>query len=252
MDGRTALITGASEGLGLAMSLRFAEAGARVAMVARRIGPLADAKAAVEAVAPGAAFAISADVSKADDVERAFAEAKAALGKIDILINNAGGAKVGRFEAVSDAVWQADLDLKLFAAIRMARLALPDMRAQRWGRIVNVLNWQARTPSARTCPTSVTRAAGLALTKVLASEFAPDNVLVNALLTGSFKTAQIRAAAGERPVEEHFAALAERIPIGRVGEPEEFANLALFLCSDAASYITGAGINADGGLAMAP
>jgi len=252
LDGKRALITGASQGLGLAMSIRFAEAGARVAMVARRPEPLAEAKAAVEAVAQGAAVTISADVSTAAGVALAFNEAKAALGGIDILVNNAGGAKTGVFETVTDEVWQADLDLKLFAAIRMTRLCAPEMKARKWGRVINVLNSFAKTPAARSSPTSVSRAAGLALTKVMASEFAPDGVLVNALLTGTFKTEQMRRALGSRPPEEGWAALATRIPLGRVGEPEEFANLACFLASDLASFITGAGINTDGGQAYAP
>ncbi len=253
LDGRTALITGASQGLGLAMSLKFAEAGARVAMVARRPEPLEAARLQVEAVRAGAAVTVTADVSQAEGINAAYQAAKTALGKIDILVNNAGGARAKPFETVTDADWQADLDLKLFAAVRMARLCLPDMKAQRWGRIINVLNSFARTPGARSSPTSVTRAAGLALTKVLASEFAPDNVLVNALLTGTFKTEQMRKMAQPGQTEdEFFEAMGKRFPMGRVGEPEEFANMACFLASDAASFITGAGINTDGGQAAAP
>jgi len=116
-----------------------------------------------------------------------------------------------------------------------------------------VLNSGARTPAPGSAPTSVTRAAGLALTKVLAGEGAPHNVLVNALLTGTFRTEQSsRGAMRMGGLEEGFAKMAQRIPLGRVGEPEEFANLACFLVSDAGSYITGAGINADGGVAPAP
>jgi NAD(P)-dependent dehydrogenase (short-subunit alcohol dehydrogenase family) len=127
------------------------------------------------------------------------------------------------------------------------------MKAQRWGRIINVLNSGARTPPARSAPTSISRAAGLALTKVLAGEFAPHGVLVNAMLTGTFKTEQMRIRAEATATgPDIYAAMAARIPIGRVGEPEEFANLACFLASDAASYITGAGINTDGGMAPAP
>ncbi|MBV9996673.1 MAG: SDR family oxidoreductase [Caulobacteraceae bacterium] len=253
LDGRCALITGASQGLGLAMSVKFAAAGAKVAMVARTPGPLEAARAQAEAAgSPGAALAVVADISTAEGTEAAYQAAKAGLGKIDILVNNAGGAKALPFEEASDETWQADLDLKLFAAIRLSRLCLPDMKAQRWGRIINVLNSFARTPGPRSAPTSVSRAAGLALTKVLASELAPHNVLVNAMLTGTFKTEQIRRAAGDKPLEDWYATLAKRIPLGRVGEPEEFANLALFLVSDAGGYITGAGINTDGGQAAAP
>lgn len=250
LDGRVALITRASQGLGLAMAITFAEAGAKVALVARRPGPLAEALAQIP---QGSAVTISADVSEASGAARAYDEAKAALGPIDILVNNAGTAAAGPFLSQSDAQWQADLDLKLFAAIRLARLCLPDMQARRWGRVINVLNSQARTQAANTSPTSVSRAAGLALTKVLAQEFAADNVLVNALLVGNFKTEQRRVQQAKTATgPDVYADLARRVPLRRVGEPEELANLACFLASDAASYITGAGINADGGVSHAP
>ena len=126
------------------------------------------------------------------------------------------------------------------------------MRSQGWGRIINSLNAEAKAPRAQTCPTSATRAAGMAMTKALASEFAADGVLVNALNTGLLVTHQWRARwermqPGET-FEEYTAAVGERIPIGRMGDAQEFANLALFLASDAASYLTGAAINIDGGL----
>ena len=137
-------------------------------------------------------------------------------------------------------------------AIRLCRLALPGMRARRWGRIINVLNIGAKAPQGTSAPTSVTRAAGMALTKVLAAEGAADNVLVNALLVGRIASHQwVRRHAAEnkgRTLEAFYAEMGGGIPLGRIGTAEEFANMALFLASDAGSYITGTAINIDGGL----
>jgi NAD(P)-dependent dehydrogenase (short-subunit alcohol dehydrogenase family) len=252
LEGRKALITGGSKGLGLAMATRFARSGADVAIVARRPEGLAEARGGIEAAAPGRrVVTIAADVSKAEDVQRAHDEAVRGLGQVDILVNNAGTSQTGKFEEITDAVWQADLDLKLFAAIRLARLALPAMKQRRWGRIVNVLNIGAKAPRAGGAPTVVTRAAGMALTKVLAGEGAPHNVLVNALLVGiivSDQWVRRHAAQGANvPFDEFTGRMGANVPLGRMGTAEEFANVACFLASDAASYVTGTAINVDGG-----
>jgi 3-oxoacyl-[acyl-carrier protein] reductase len=251
LDGRAALITGASKGLGLAMATEFAASGADVAIVARRPEVLAEARAHLAEVAEGRVHAIAADVATAEGVERAFASAVAAFGKIDILVNNAGVSQTGPFETITDEVWQADLDLKLFAAIRMTRLAFPRMKERRWGRVINVLNIGAKAPRAGGAPTVVSRAAGLALTKVLAGEGAPHNVLVNALLVGLIESDQWvrrhREQGGGASFEEFLGKLGANIPLGRVGRPQEFAKIACFLASDAAGYITGTAINVDGG-----
>ena len=150
-------------------------------------------------------------------------------------------------------MWQADLDLKLFAAIRLTRLAWPQMQERRWGRVINVLNIGAKAPRAASAPTSVSRAAGMALTKVLAGEGAAHNILVNALLVGLIESDQwVRrhASQGQNETLEGFMqSLAQRsnVPLGRMGRAEEFANAACFLASDAAGYITGTAINVDGG-----
>ena len=175
------------------------------------------------------------------------------FGKVDILVNNAGTSRTGRFEEITDEIWQEDFDLKLFGAIRLCRLALPGMKERRWGRIINVLNVGAKAPAAGGAPTAVTRAAGMAMTKVLAGEAAPYNVLVNALCTGYINSDQwVRRHSREAADQPYDAFLAERaqtlkVPIGRFGEAEEFANIACFLASDAGSYITGTAINVDGG-----
>ena len=251
LDGRSAMVTGGSKGLGLAIATRYAASGADVAILARNADALERARAAISEKGRGRVVAIACDVSKADEIERAYATAVRDLGKVDIVVNNAGTSQRGNFEEITDAVWQADLDLKLFAAIRLTRLAWPDMKARGFGRVINVLNTGAKAPQGTTAPTSVTRAAGMALTKVLSQEGAPHNILVNALLVGLIMSDQwvrrYEAGPKDGSLEDFARGMAKDIPLGRIGTAEEFANIACFLASDQASYITGTAINVDGG-----
>ena len=252
LTGRTAIVTGASMGLGLATAIRFAASGADVALLARRADVLEEARGAVAATAKGRVATFPCDVSKAPDIERAHARVLDAFGKVDILVNNAGESRALPFAEITDEIWQADLDLKLFAAIRMARLVLPAMKARKWGRIINVLNIGAKAPRAGGAPTVVSRAAGMALTKVLAGECAPHNVLVNALLVGLIVSDQWvrrhRAGGMNVTFNEFTAKTAANVPLGRMGAAEEFANIACFLASDKAGFIAGTAINVDGGM----
>jgi NAD(P)-dependent dehydrogenase (short-subunit alcohol dehydrogenase family) len=248
LQGKVAVITGATQGIGKATALRLATEGAKVVLCARGQSLLGAVAAEIRA-AGGAAQSVAADVSQAQDCERIAREAIAAFGGIDILVNNAGTAQTGEFESVTDEVWQADLDLKLFAAIRLIRLALPHMKARGGGRIVNVTNIGARQPGARSMPTTVTRAAGQAMTKALSKEFAPHNILVNTVCIGLIRAGQHekRAARQGVDVESLYRDMARTIPLGRVGRAEEAANVIAFLVSDAASFVTGSSINIDGG-----
>ncbi len=252
IDGRNAVVTGGSLGIGFAIAEGLAQSGANVAMVARRAEVLDEAVAAIGKKATTKVVAIPGDVSDGDECTRIFEAAKGALGQVDILVNNAGSSQRGPFEDITDTVWQADLDLKLFAAIRLCRLALPEMKSRRWGRIINVLNTGAKAPPAEGAPTAVTRAAGMALTKVLAGEGAAHNVLVNSLHVGRIESDQWvqrhAAEGGKRSLEDFYAEMGQTLPMGRIGTAEEFANMACFLASDAATYITGSAINVDGGL----
>lgn len=252
LEGRAALVTGGSKGLGLAIAKAFAGAGAAVAIVARNAAQLAAAETEIRAAAPAArTAAVAADISTAEGCAAAHAAAERALGQVDILVNNAGTSQRGPFLEVSDALWQNDLDLKLFAAIRLGRLVWPGMEARRWGRIINVLNTGAKAPPAEGAPTAVTRAAGMALTKVQANEGARHNILVNALLVGLIDSDQHRrrhAASGtNESYADWLAKLGAALPMGRYGKAEEFAATALFLCSEQGSYIAGTAINVDGG-----
>ncbi len=257
LDDRVAVITGGSKGLGLAMGHAFAGAGATVALLARDMEGLRAAQADVTASSggegAGRVHVYSCDVSRAEAVRTTFDALVRDLGRVDVLVNNAGTSRTGAFESITDEVWQDDLDLKLFAAIRLSRLAWPGMKARNFGRIINVLNTHAKAPRAGSSPTSVSRAAGMALTKVMAGEGAAHGILVNALLVGVIVSDQwVRrhaASAPDTPFDAFTRELARDVPLGRMGRPEEFANLALFLASDAGSYVTGTAINVDGGRA---
>jgi NAD(P)-dependent dehydrogenase (short-subunit alcohol dehydrogenase family) len=249
LSGRAAIITGGSKGIGLAVATRFAASGADVAIIARGREALDQAVDAVKKQAKARVAGITADVAAAAEIRRAYDEAMNALGKVDIVMNNAGTSRTAAFEEVTDDIWRQDFDEKLFAAIRLTRLVWPQMKERGWGRVINTLNIGAKAPRAKSAPTSVTRAAGMALTKVLAAEGAPHNVLVNALLIGFIEADQHvqRAQRTGIALDEYYKARGNEVPLGRVGRSEEFANIACFLASDAASYITGTAINVDGG-----
>src|ERR1700736_935093 len=250
MKDRVAIVTGGSKGIGIAVARRFAESGARVAILARGAD---DLKAAREALAKDGLEVrdYACDVSKAADISKTYEKIVKDFGKIDVLVNNAGTSRAMAFETVTDEVWQEDLDLKLFAAIRFSRLVWPGMKARKWGRIINVLNTFAKAPAASSAPTSVSRAAGMALTKVMANEGGEHNILVNAMLVGLIMSDQwVQRHAKTAPntdFEEFAKGLAKGTPLGRIGTAEEFANLACLLASDQGSYITGTAINVDGG-----
>ena len=252
MDGRKALITGASLGLGKAMAERFAGAGAEVAIVARRAEVLDEAKIEIEQKTSAKIVCVPGDVSTAEGCKAVYDAAVKALGQVDVVVNIAGSSQRGPFNDISDEIWQADIDLKLFAAIRLCRLALPEMRLRKWGRVINILNTGAKAPPAEGAPTAVTRAAGMALTKVIAKEVVADNVLVNALLVGRIESDQwVRRHAAEdkgRTLDEYYAEMSATLPMGRLGTAEEFANAACFLASEQGSYISGVALNVDGGL----
>jgi 3-oxoacyl-[acyl-carrier protein] reductase len=250
LKGRSAIVTGGSKGIGLGVATQFAASGADVAIVARGAEALTQAVKAIGSQAKGGrVMGVQADVAKAADIQRAYEQVMKGFGKVDILVNNAGESRTAAFETITDELWHQDFDQKLFAAIRTIRLVWPQMKERRWGRIINVLNIGAKAPRAGSAPTAVTRAAGMALTKVLANEGAPHNVLVNAMLVGLIEADQHvqRAARTGVAYDDYKAKTAKEIPVGRMGTPAEFANLACLLVSDAGGYITGTAINVDGG-----
>lgn len=254
LAGKVVLVTGGSEGLGAAVCNRLVWEGARVALCARNSRKL-EAFAATLRAQGGEVLAIPADVSRAQEVERFVQAAQERWGRIDALVNNAGSASAKAFLSVTDQEWEEDFQLKVFAAIRAVRLAVPHLRSAGGGAIVNVLSIKAKEPGKNTMPSSVSRAAGMSMMKVLSKELGPDNIRVNAVLVGMIESAQWvkRAESSGKPPEVLYAERSKEagVPLGRIGRAEEFADVVAFLVSPRASYVTGSAINVDGGLCSA-
>lgn len=252
LSGKVAAITGGSEGIGKASALVLAREGAKVAICARRADVLEAAAEEVRKETGGDVLALTADVTDAADMERFLRETIATYGGLDILVNNAGRAAGNPFESVTDEGWQDDLDLKVFAAIRTSRVAIPALRARGGGRIINITQIAGKTPAAASVPSSVSRAAGIALTKAMSKEFAQDNILVNTVVVSLIKSGQISRNAMRRypnlSLDQAYAEMGKNIPLGRIGEAEEVANVVAFLASARASFVTGTAINVDGGV----
>jgi NAD(P)-dependent dehydrogenase (short-subunit alcohol dehydrogenase family) len=252
LGGKDFLITGGSSGLGLGLAEQLISEGARgVALMARDGERLATAANSLRAQTGGEVLDFAGDVRRIEDLTGFLDATLARWGRVDGVANNAGELSAGAFGDHEDAVWEEDLALKLMGAVRLTRLALPSLRESR-GSVLNTLAISGKVPDALTTPTSVSRAAGLALTKALSRELAPEGIRVNAVLVGVIESGQLRRYAAEAGItpEAYYAAMVAdlRIPLGRVGRPVEFADIASFLLSPRAAYMTGAAINLDGGL----
>ena len=254
LEGKVALVTGGSEGIGKAAASRLAAEGASVVICARRPDVLETAAADIRDTTGGEVTPIQTDVSVPEQLDALFEAIIGTYGRLDILVNNAGTSAGGYFGDVSDEAWQADLDLKLYGAIRCSRLAIPHMKAQGGGRIINVTNLGGKAPGPRSVPTSVSRAAGIALTKALSKDYAEENILVNTVCIGLIKSGQNERqwerARVDRPdlsLDDWYTERGEGLPLGRVGESEEAGDVIAFLASERASYLTGVAINIDGG-----
>ena len=255
LNGKVALITGGSEGIGKAAGAAMAAEGAKVVICARRQDVL---EAAANEIKPtsgdGEVTPVVADIGDLASIQALIDKVVSTYGGLDIMVNNAGTSAAGYFGDITDEVWQTDLDVKLFGAIRCARLAIPLMQARGGGRIINVTNLGAKAPSARSVPTSVSRAAGIALTKAMSKDYAADNNLVNTVCIGLIKSGQNerrwegqRAANPDVTIDDWYEGMGSRVPLGRVGESAEAGDIIAFLASERASYITGVAINIDGG-----
>jgi NAD(P)-dependent dehydrogenase (short-subunit alcohol dehydrogenase family) len=252
LAGKAVLITGGSDGLGLALAAQLASEGASVAICGRDEERLGIAEAEILETG-GDVLARRADVSDAADIEAFVDAAVARWGRIDGVVHNAGRSAAGTLESIDDAAWESDLQLKLMGAVRLTRKALPELRASR-GAVLFTLALAAKAPGAGSEPSSVSRAAGMALMKALSKELAPDGIRVNAVLIGLIESGQWRRrATSEAELEEFYQRFAKdaAIPLGRFGRAEEFADLGCYLLSARASYVTGAAINLDGGLSPA-
>lgn len=256
LTGKTALVVASSKGLGKAIATELAREGANVMLTSRTEETLKQAKADIEAVASGKVAYFPADITQAANITALIQAVHENFGKIDILINNAGGPPAGNFEDFADEDWENAFHLNLLSNVRLIRAALPDLKAE-GGKILNVASSSIKSVLPDLVLSNTFRNGINGLSKSLAVELAPHNILVNTLGPGRIATDRLQnlyqsvAEKQQLSVEEVTAATQKEIPLGRYGEPEEFAKLATFLVSGANTYVTGQAILVDGGLVKA-
>lgn len=250
--GRNALVTGGSLGIGRAVAAELAANGVNVAITARDPGRLSNAALELVSNTGGRVVAVPGDMSKPEDISRVIDETRAALGDIDILVNNAGSSPAGRLQDLDDEIWYAAFELKFMGYMRCARAVTPDMRARKWGRIVNIIGGGGPNPNAGYILGGSFNAALLNFTRSLAKDCAPDNVLVNGVNPGPTNTPRWQSLVeqnakitGKTEAEVSAQSMAN-VPLGRAAEPEEMADVVVFLCSERASHMAGALLNVDG------
>ena len=254
LRGKTAVVTGASKGIGRAIARALAVEGVDLAICARTEGDITRAAAEITDATGAAVHPLAADLSRAEEVERFAAFAMERLGRVDILVNNAGAIPAGTIDSLDDETWRGAYDLKLWGYIRLTRALLPQMRGRGAGAILNIIGNAGRQPSATYIAGGPANAALMNFTKGLAADAGRHGIRVNAINPGPIRTERHEAltatqarARGLTPEEVEREA-ARAIPLGRAGTPEEVATVAVFLVSDAASYVHGAIIPVEGGL----
>lgn len=260
LSGRACAVTGASRGIGLASARMLCAEGANVLLIARSEGALleaADECAAAGEHAGGRAESMVADVTEPDAAARIAREAAERLGQLDVLVNNAGTAQWRDLDDVPDEDWYEAWELNVMAPMRLMRAVAPAMRARGWGRIVNVSSTAGKRPSAAMAEYSVAKAAELSLSRLYADRYAPHGVLINAICPGPVKSElwmdegglldQSKELGGHANRDEALEVAGSKRPIGRLAEPEEIAGAIVFLCSEHASYTSGAAWSVDGG-----
>jgi 3-oxoacyl-[acyl-carrier protein] reductase len=253
LSGKVALVAAASKGLGRAIAEELAAEGARIALCARNEGHLMQTRDEIARASDSDVIAIGGDVSKPDDVARITDTALNHFGRVDILVTNAGGPPSGKFETLTPAMWQQAVDLTLMSVINFTNAVLPGMKERKWGRVINVTSIAVKQPVDGLMLSNSLRSAVTGFARTLANEVARDGITVNNILPGYTRTARVDQLADATASREGITSDAARekweaaIPMGRLGEPREFAALAAFLASDRASYITGTSITVDGG-----
>jgi len=257
LTGRACVVTGASRGIGRETARQLCEEGAKVLLVARSEEDLRAAVEAAGARAAGEATHLALDVTDEDAGMRMLAAAEERFGSLDVLVNNAGVARWRDLDEVPDEDWRTQYELNVMAPLRAMRAAVPPMAERGWGRVVNVCSTAGKRPSAAMADYSVAKAAELSLSRLYADRHAADGVLVNAICPGPVASEmwmepgglldQSQEMGGHSSREEALAAAGAKRPIGRLAEVEEIAFAIVFLCSERASYVSGAAWSVDGG-----
>jgi 3-oxoacyl-[acyl-carrier protein] reductase len=251
---RVALVAASSTGLGRAVALGLAREGAKLAMCARTQSTLATAAEEIRRETGVDVLARAVDVTVYDEVRAFVAETAAHFGRLDICVANAGGPPSKSFAETSVDDWHGAAELNLMSTVYLAKEALPLMQQRRWGRFIAITSVTVKQPVEGLILSNAVRAGVVGLIKTLSNEYGPYNVLVNNVCPGFTATARLgslaetlaaKAGVSPRDIEQRWASQA---PLGRVGQPEEFANLVVFLASERASYITGTSIAVDGGV----
>lgn len=254
LEGKTAVVAAASGGLGFAIAGKLAEHGANVVICSRDQSRIEAAARSIERATGRKAVAVTADVSRPEDIHAVVDAAISCFGTVDILVNNAGGPPSGGFDDFDDSAWMAAHELNLLSVVRFVRAVLPAMKKQRSGSIVNVISTSVKQPIPGLILSNTYRSAVAGLAKTLADELAPYHIRVNNVAPGKIDTDRVRSLDEARAKKLGITARQAReeseaaIPLGRYGSPEEFANAVAFLSSDDASYITGVTLQVDGGM----
>jgi 3-oxoacyl-[acyl-carrier protein] reductase len=253
LRGKVAIVAAASKGLGRAVAHELALEGAKLVICARGATALSAARDAIARASKGDVRAVVADLSTTDGIERVAREALDAHGRVDVLVNNAGGPPAGPFEQHPWQEWEKAVNLTLRSTIEMTRLVLPGMRERRWGRVINITSIAVKQPVDGLILSNSIRAAVTGWARTLATEVAADGVTVNNVLPGYTRTDRVeqlnasRASSEGVSVEEIERRTEAQIPMRRLGEPREFGAMVAFLASDRASYVTAQSIPVDGG-----
>ena len=250
---KIALVAAGSRGLGRAVAEELAVEGASLVLCAREARTLAETAAAIADNFGTHVLAVPADVTSVSDITRVVEAGNERFGRIDILVTNAGGPPAGTFDQITREQWGEATRLTLFSAIELARQVLPGMKERRWGRILNITSIAVKQPVENLMLSNSLRAGLTGFARTLANEVAADGITVNNILPGYTRTerledlAKMMAEKQGISAAEFSAKWEKEIPMGRLGEPREFAALAAFLVSERASYITGTSIQVDGG-----